>query len=50
MREKINVLDVNIEHCSAKQALKAAVEYMDTPATSVIDSGYESSILCIAKR
>ena len=37
MREKINVLDVNIEHCSAKQALKAAVEYMDTPATSVID-------------
>lgn len=37
MREMINVLDVNIEHCSAKQALKAAVEYMDTPATSVID-------------
>ena len=37
MREKINVLDVNIEYCSAKQALKAAVEYMDTPATSVID-------------
>jgi hypothetical protein len=28
MREKINVLDVNIEYCSAKQALKAAVEYI----------------------
>ena len=37
MREKINVLDVNIEYCSAKQALKAAVEYMDTLKTSVID-------------
>ena len=37
MREMINVLDVNIAHCSAKQAIKAAVEYMDTPATSVIE-------------
>lgn len=43
MREKINVLDVNIEYCSAKQALKAAVEYMDTPAYQRDRSGYDRS-------
>lgn len=36
MRETMNVLDVNIDRCSAKQALKRAVEYMSTPETSVI--------------
>lgn len=37
MRETICVLDVNIDYCSAKQALKQAVEYMGTPVTNVIN-------------
>ncbi|MCI8939265.1 MAG: hypothetical protein HFH12_04650 [Dorea sp.] len=37
MSETICVLDVKIENCSAKQAMKASVEFMGTAATSVVE-------------
>lgn len=37
MSETICVLDVKIDNCSAKQAMKASVEFMGTAATSVVE-------------
>lgn len=37
MNETICVLDVKIDNCSAKQAMKASVEYMSTAATNVVE-------------
>ena len=37
MNETICVLDVEIDNCSAKQAMKASVEYMSTAATNVVE-------------
>lgn len=37
MNETICVLDVNIDNCSAKQAMKASVEYMSTAVTNVVE-------------
>ncbi len=37
MNETISVLDVKIDNCSAKQAMKASVEYMSTAATNVVE-------------
>lgn len=37
MSETICVLDVKIENCSAKQAMKTSVEFMGTAATSVVE-------------
>lgn len=37
MNERIRVLDVNIDNCSAKQAMKASVEYMGTAVTNVVE-------------
>lgn len=37
MNETICVLDVKIDNCSAKQAMKASVGYMSTAATSVVE-------------
>ena len=37
MNETICVLDVEIDNCSAKQAMKASVEYMSTAVTNVVE-------------
>lgn len=37
MNERIRVLDVNIDNCSAKQAMKASVEYMGTAVANVVE-------------
>lgn len=37
MNERIRVLDVKIDNCSAKQAMKASVEYMGTAVTNVVE-------------
>ncbi len=37
MNETICVLDVKIDNCSAKQAMKTSVEYMSTAVTNVVE-------------
>lgn len=37
MSAKINVLDINIDNCTAKEAMKAAVEYMSSDPVNVIE-------------
>lgn len=37
MGERICVLDVKIDNCSAKQAMKESVEYMSTAVTNVVE-------------
>lgn len=46
MNETIRVLDVNIDNCSAKQAMKASVEYMGTAVTSVVELVTIEALLC----
>lgn len=37
MSEKINVLDIDIDHCSAKEAMKEAIAYMDSEPVNIIE-------------
>ncbi|MGN1266810.1 MAG: WecB/TagA/CpsF family glycosyltransferase [Dorea sp.] len=37
MNDKINVLDINIDDCTAKEAMQAAVEYINSEPASVIE-------------
>lgn len=37
MDSKISVLDINIENCSAKEAMKKTVEYMGTDPVNVVE-------------
>ena len=37
MDSKISVLDINIDHCSAKEAMKKTMEYMETDPVNVVE-------------
>lgn len=37
MNEKINVLDVNIDSCTAKEAMKETIAFLESEPVSVID-------------
>ena len=37
MDSKISVLDINIDHCSAKEAMKKTMEYMGTDPVNVVE-------------
>ena len=37
MNEKINVLDVNIDSCTAKEAMKETIAFLESGPVSVID-------------
>ena len=37
MNEKINVLDVNIDSCTAKEAMKETIAFLETEPVSVIE-------------
>lgn len=47
MNETICVLDVNIDNCSAKQAMKASVEYMSTAVTNVVELVTIETLMCV---
>lgn len=37
MNRKINVLDIDIDNCSAKEALKKTIEYMDSVPVNIVE-------------
>ena len=37
MNRKINVLDIDIDNCSAKEALKKTIEYMDSVPVNTVE-------------
>ena len=45
MGNKINVLDINIDKCSAKEAMKKAMEYIDSQAVSIIEMVTTDSVM-----
>lgn len=47
MCETICVLDVNIKNCSAKQAMKASVGFMDTEAVNVVELVTIEALMCV---
>lgn len=45
MSVKINVLDINIDNCTAKDAMKAAVEYMESEPVNIIEMVTVDSVM-----
>lgn len=45
MDGKINVLEIGIDNCPAKEAMKAAIEYMDSAPVSVIEMVTADSLM-----
>lgn len=50
MNETICVLDVNIDNCSAKQAMKASVEYMSTAMINVVEFVTIDTLMSVRNR
>ena len=50
MNEKMNVLDVQIDNCTAKDAMKIIAEYMQTEELNTVDIAVSYTHLDVYKR